>query len=393
MQYTNGLSEYEILRLQNIQRNNEKLKKLGLKETKVEMQKQIKQQTRKRKQSTIKRKKEIKAKGPLRTSKRLKNVPAKDYKEDTIRIIGNDNFSDYSIESEYDSDDNGGDTSDYSDDSIPYPIKRRRRTNGKKEKSTTKEDKSTAAPTVATENDVIKIENAKTGRSRCRKCMEQIEKDELRVGMKAWIMGRNSVTWQHPTCFLHNIKMDIASNSRTKCKFSSIPFNVGDLRIGFRSHTATSWVSLDHATTLLHPLSEFVSKMPNKNWYEELDGYTNKLSEKEQKEIKKMFDNIKEKKSSSTFKSRKNSKITAAAALKTEKVKKETKKVENSSSKEQPKVGAKTLTKGNVAWKFGGHICFGILIASRETKTHCYARTHKGNIKTLTKGKDYWWMK
>ena len=39
MQYTNGLSEYEILRLQNIQRNNEKLKKLGLKETKVEMQK------------------------------------------------------------------------------------------------------------------------------------------------------------------------------------------------------------------------------------------------------------------------------------------------------------------------------------------------------------------
>ena len=62
MQYTNGLSEYEILRLQNIQRNNEKLKKLGLKETKVEMQKQIKQQTRKRKQSTIKRKKEIKAK-------------------------------------------------------------------------------------------------------------------------------------------------------------------------------------------------------------------------------------------------------------------------------------------------------------------------------------------
>ena len=39
------------------------------------------------------------------------------------------------------------------------------------------------------------------------------------------------------------------------------------------------------------------------------------------------FDNIKEKKSSSTFKSRKNSKITAAAALKTEKVKKETKKV------------------------------------------------------------------
>ena len=59
----------------------------------------------------------------------------------------------------------------------------------------------------------------------------------------------------------------------------------------------------------------------------------------------------------------------------------------------QPKLGEKTMSKGNVAWRFGGHLCFGVLIATRETKTHCYARTHKGNIKTLTKGKDYWWMK
>ena len=44
----------------------------------------------------------------------------------------------------------------------------------------------------------------------------------------------------------------------------------------------------------------------------------------------------------------------------------------------------------DVAWKFGGRTYYGTLIKSRETKTHCYARTHNGNIKTLTKGKSYW---
>ena len=44
----------------------------------------------------------------------------------------------------------------------------------------------------------------------------------------------------------------------------------------------------------------------------------------------------------------------------------------------------------NVSWKFGGRTYYGNLIKSRETKTHCYARTHNGNIKTLTKGKAYW---
>lgn len=47
---------------------------------------------------------------------------------------------------------------------------------------------------------------------------------------------------------------------------------------------------------------------------------------------------------------------------------------------------------GKVAWKWGAHTCYGKLIKSRETKTHCYATTHKGNVKTLAKGKDYWWQ-
>merc|ERR1712194_524025 len=57
--------------------------------------------------------------------------------------------------------------------------------------------------------------------------------------------------------------------------------------------------------------------------------------------------------------------------------------------REQPKAGSKTGEKGRAEWKFAGRSCFGTLIPSMETKTHCYARTHKSNVKTLAKGKDY----
>lgn len=72
------------------------------------------------------------------------------------------------------------------------------------------------------------------------------------------------------------------------------------------------------------------------------------------------------------------------------KPKQKQKKKNYNNKNEQPKVGTKSGTKGKVVWKFGGHKCYGTLLPSKETKTHCYARTHKGNIKTLAKGKDYW---
>jgi hypothetical protein len=57
---------------------------------------------------------------------------------------------------------------------------------------------------------------------------------------------------------------------------------------------------------------------------------------------------------------------------------------------DQPQAGTKSNAKGPVTWKFGAYLCHGTLLPSRETKTHCYARTHKGNIKTLKKGGAYW---
>ena len=48
--------------------------------------------------------------------------------------------------------------------------------------------------------------------------------------------------------------------------------------------------------------------------------------------------------------------------------------------------------KGKVCWRFAGALCFGTLLAAQETTERCFARTHKGNTKTLTKGSASWWM-
>ena len=58
----------------------------------------------------------------------------------------------------------------------------------------------------------------------------------------------------------------------------------------------------------------------------------------------------------------------------------------------QPPKGTVLRAKGRVCWRFAGHLCFGALLPAQETKTHCYARTHKGNTKILTKGGSSWWL-
>jgi len=66
---------------------------------------------------------------------------------------------------------------------------------------------------------------------------------------------------------------------------------------------------------------------------------------------------------------------------------------ENTTTEEmQTRGGEKKRVSGKVAWKWGGKTCYGKLIPSREDKTTCYARTKNGKIKTLKKGKSYWWV-
>ena len=73
MANVSDLSEYEILRLQNIERNQTKLRTLGLAELKDGIKSSIK---KKPKKTTVSRKR-APAAAPTRTSKRLKNVPVK----------------------------------------------------------------------------------------------------------------------------------------------------------------------------------------------------------------------------------------------------------------------------------------------------------------------------
>jgi len=42
---------------------------------------------------------------------------------------------------------------------------------------------------------------------------------------------------------------------------------------------------------------------------------------------------------------------------------------------------------GKVSWKWGGKTYSGTLIPSKETKTHKYARTTNGKVKSLPKNK------
>ena len=61
-------------------------------------------------------------------------------------------------------------------------------------------------------------------------------------------------------------------------------------------------------------------------------------------------------------------------------------------TRQQPPKGQVSKAKGKVCWRFAGALCFGTLLAAQETTERCFARTHKGNTKTLTKGSASWWM-
>ena len=106
-----GLSKYEIMRLENIKRNknNGKFRPIEQKERKATRVEATKKKTKlassKRKQQPAR---------PTRSSKRLKHVPVKNYKEDVLRV---DYDLDYVVSSE------SGSDSDYSDESIPQPVR------------------------------------------------------------------------------------------------------------------------------------------------------------------------------------------------------------------------------------------------------------------------------
>jgi len=242
----------------------------------------------------------------------------------------------------------------------------------------------------------LTLEYAKTGRSTCRKCKMKIEMGAPRVGMEAWIVGRNAVTWQRPQCVLQNLCCLYSSGGKGKCKASNVPFAKGQLKIGIRSHTATSYYCMESIGVIL---SNIVSLMRTEDGFEDfkltidnIDGYEKLLKE----DCDKLQFVLK-----TAFQAQNGQEVrlvpedTKTISPSMSSVKQDLQgKVKNNKRDalkgDQPRTGVKTGMKGRVQWKFGGRSCYGALIPRMETGTHCYARTHKGNIKTLAKGKDYW---
>lgn len=163
------ISSYEKLRLENIQRNELFLEKLDLapfkrKTANVEVPK-----LRTKKAKTVHLSSENSETGPRRLSSRNVSKAPGFFSEDSLFRMN---------KSKDDSDE------DYTDEEESLLVSTKQVQRSKKELSLLSD--------IEEQESVIKIEKAKTGRSSCRKCRENIEEDTMRVGMKAWIMGRSS---------------------------------------------------------------------------------------------------------------------------------------------------------------------------------------------------------
>merc|ERR1740130_1596389 len=149
----------------------------------------------------------------------------------------------------------------------------------------------------------ITIEFAKTGRSTCRKCRNKIEKGQPRVGMMAWIVGRNAMTWQHPICALQNIVIGYErsnQNKKGRCKATNVVFLKDDLKIGIKCHTAKSYYHLEGIRPVLDRiLLSSSSNDDNSDGFkltiDQVEG-NEKLMEDDQEKLKSVLKNLYEEK-------------------------------------------------------------------------------------------------
>jgi hypothetical protein len=376
------LSDYEKMRLANIKRNDEVIRSLGLSKKVTPAKKEAKAV-----------KTEAKPSAPARRSARNRKTVST-YTDDWAGVSG-DEGSDYQ-------DEGGAEDSDHAEveSDRQGTVGRKRRARGasgteiplpKKARSRTKGE-STSASTTAEKSELggIICEAAKTSRSTCRKCGEGIEQGTQRVGMKSWIVGRQALTWQCPVCFLGNLTCANDASGRSRCKLTDEPFARGEFKIGARSHTATSFFKPAAAAAVLAAVAAVVPPEERKHAREtvlrvgSVDG-SDGLGEADRAVLESVLAGA-----ASELRTRTLPDPPAASVKEEAPVKKEATSVKKEEST-QPELGVKTGAKGGVEWKWGGLVCSGVLLPSKETGTHCYAKTHKGNVKTLAKGKGYWW--
>ena len=186
------MSAYELARLANIDRNNAELKRLGLMPSIF---------PNKTNEATKKGYKETQnfANDCESEPQKVFSLGEKPVVKYTGMALADQGGEDFSDQSSSESGDDSEADSEHSTAMVPKKIVRQPSTSTKKKSS------------------LLTIEDAKTGRSSCL-CREGIEKGSPRVGMLSWIVGRNAMTWQHPSCFLSQIKVGVASNSKARCK-------------------------------------------------------------------------------------------------------------------------------------------------------------------------------
>eukprot|EP00555_Chaetoceros_dichaeta_P001067 CAMPEP_0198277928 /NCGR_PEP_ID=MMETSP1447-20131203/66109_1 /TAXON_ID=420782 /ORGANISM="Chaetoceros dichaeta, Strain CCMP1751" /LENGTH=496 /DNA_ID=CAMNT_0043972987 /DNA_START=49 /DNA_END=1541 /DNA_ORIENTATION=- len=474
------LSDYEQLRLNNIHRNETKLKQLGLLKPIVQSVHPKRRATKPKSSSSKPRV----PSGPKRTSTRTKRkvvsyysptideddsgerrrresddessdydeptrmiedddhddtIPASDEDDEPIqnntkRRESDDESSDYDEPTSMIEDDDHDDTipaSDEDDEPIQNNTKRsRRRTNPTR--TTTTPKPSTPKPnnkekTLSNHNTDptalggILCETAKSSRSTCRKCRVKIEKDTPRVGMQAWIVGRQALTWQCPPCFLANVTCVLEKTGRGRCQLTRENFGKGELKVGVRSHTATFWYGLEVVGQVLGAvlaqvrgaggdetgLGEVVGQVLGAVLAQVGGGERDKvgrelvrldriegsdaIGEEDCVKLQTVLMNVVADIKAGSIVSKTQSMVTPVTPVTPEPKASDASTVRKARKQTpQPEIGCKSGMKGKVEWKFGGHLCYGTLLPSNETFTHCYARTHKGNVKTLAKGKGYW---
>lgn len=357
-----GMSDYEKLRLANIARNEAALAKLSI----PTLPKAVS------KKKPAKKRPRLAAEGSGRRSSRIAAAPRRSMKE------ANDPTQD---DSDYEEDHQGGDDADTeessSEEEDEQPRRQRRRAVSKPSQVPA-QSAPAELPPVGEQTDVLKVELAKTGRSKCRGCFEPIDAGAPRVGMTAWIMGRQSMTWSHPQCCVNRLVVAVEATGRGKCKLTGSLLQKGTPKLGVRSHTATSWVTMAGAASVLAPVLRVVPA-------EERERVNAALGASGEPTVEGYADLSEE--HAATVRSALQAACSSGVAADGGKVESSTPPPAEQSSAG----GGKKLT-GRVAWKFGGATCYGTMIPARETETHCYATTHKGNVKTLTKGKAYWWL-
>lgn len=249
-----------------------------------------------------------------------------------------------------------------------------------------------AEPSIMADATIV-VENAKTGRSKCRRCLEMLSQGEVRVGAESWMVGRQVTVWQHPRCFLAGVSFTEETSGRGKCKQTREPFAAGEHKLSTTAHTTTSHYKLDAAASLLRPVvvAAHAETKDRRAAIACFEGVETLTPEERQSFEATLMDGGANASEELAMQPTPSTETVLEDRISSEATK-STAKEPSGSTAEQPAKGIISRATGRVCWRFGGSLCFGTLLPKQESKTHCYARTHKGNTKILTKGLTSWWL-